>query len=83
MLPSPKVVKHLAAIRRDQLTKEELRELLQVIARDFDINIKIDGELGEEDFWSLSPEDESRFEDLLTRATGDIQQKRYTEYKMY
>ncbi|MBC7075948.1 MAG: hypothetical protein H5T98_07750 [Syntrophomonadaceae bacterium] len=80
MLPSPKVKKYLTEIKRDQLTPEELRELLKAIARDFQIPIQIAGESDQDDFWALSPEDEQRFNDLLDKAADDLKNKRYTEY---
>lgn len=80
MLPSPKVKKYLTEIKRDQLTPEELRELLKAIAQDFQIPIQIAGESDEDDFWALSPEDEQRFHDLLGKATDDLKNKRYSEY---
>ncbi|BCV23920.1 hypothetical protein [Gelria sp. Kuro-4] len=80
MLPSPKVRKHLTAIKKDRLSREELRELLKVIARDFDIPVEIGDEGSEGDFWHLSPEESQRFQDLLGRAAEDLKEKRYTEY---
>lgn len=80
MLPSPKVNKHVAAIKKDQLSREELRELLKVIAQDFDIPIEIGEEGDQDDFWNLSPEESQRFHDLLGRAAEDLRKKRYTEY---
>lgn len=80
MITSPKVKKHLSEIKREQWTAEELRELLKAIARDFQINIEIADEAGEDDFWALSPEEEQRFNDLLDKSTKDIKNKRFTEY---
>jgi len=81
MLPSPKISKHVNAIKKDQLSRDELRELLRVIAQDFDIPIEEAKEGPEEDFWNLSAEESRRFNDLLGRATEDLREKRYTEYR--
>lgn len=80
MFPSPKVSKYVAAIKKDQLSREELRELLKMIAQDFEIPIEIGEENDQEDFWNLSPEESQRFHNLLGRATEDLRKKRYTEY---
>jgi len=77
MLPSPKVEKHLAEIKRDQLSREELRELLKAIAQDFQIPIQVAKESEEDDFWAFSPEDEQRFHDLLGKSTDPFA-KHYT-----
>lgn len=34
----------------------------------------------DEDFWTLSWEDEQHFNDLLRKSTKDLNNKRYTEY---
>jgi hypothetical protein len=34
----------------------------------------------DEDFWTLSSEDEQHFNDLLHKSTKDLNNKRYTEY---
>jgi len=81
MLPSPKVSKHVNAIKKDQLSLHELHELLRVIAQDFNIPIEVEEGKEEEDFWSLSAEESHRFSDLLGRATDDLREKRYVEYK--
>lgn len=80
MLPSPKVSKHVAAIKKDRLSREELHELLRVIAEDFGIPIEIGEEGDRDDFWNLSPEESERFHDLLGRAADDLRNKRFTEY---
>ncbi|TDA67826.1 MAG: hypothetical protein D9V47_09965 [Clostridia bacterium] len=80
MSPSPKVEKLLAAIRQDQLTRGEASELLQLLAREFAIPIRLKDEAGQEDFWALTPEEEAHLHDLLARATGDLTKKRYHEY---
>jgi|GEM_PF-867216 len=80
MLRSPKVEKHLAEIKRDQLSREELHELLKAIAQDFQIPIQVVKESEEDNFWALSPEDEQRFHDLLGKSADDLENKRYTEY---
>jgi len=81
MIASPKVKKHLARIKKDRLSSEELRELLKAIARDFQIPLQIASEVEEDDFWVFSPEDEQRFNDLLCRSTKDLKNKSYTEYE--
>jgi len=81
MIPSPKVSKHVNAIKKDQLSRDELREPLRVIAHDFDIPIEVDKEGQDEDFCNLSTEESHLFNDLLGRATEDLREKRYTEYR--
>lgn len=80
VLGSPKVEKYLTAIKKEKLTIEELRELLKVIARDYQIPIRIADEADQDDFWVLSPEHGQRFNDLLDKATEDLRSKRYSEY---
>jgi hypothetical protein len=81
MISSPKIEKYLTTIKKENWTPEELRELLQAIAGDFQINIRIVDEKDEDDFWKLSPEEEQHFNDLLDRSTKDLNNKNYSEYK--
>ncbi|MCG8401660.1 MAG: hypothetical protein MJA84_08680 [Firmicutes bacterium] len=80
MIPSSKVKKYLIRIKKEQWTSEELHELIIAIARDFKIPIHIADKFDEDDFWTLSPEEERQFNDLLTKTTENLKKKQYTEY---
>ena len=80
MLPSAKVEKFLNQIRKDQLTHEELHELLKALARYLNVSIKVEEETDNDDFWDLSEEDKQQFEKLVDQASKDLKNKKYTEY---
>lgn len=53
------------------------------LARRLDKESVFSEKADDEDFWTLSSEDEQHFNDLLRKSTKDLNNKRYTEYSKF
>ncbi|KKM12448.1 hypothetical protein SY88_03325 [Clostridiales bacterium PH28_bin88] len=80
MIASQKVQRYVDELKKGLVSTEEVKELLDALAKAFSLRITVSDDEGDS-FWDFSQEEEARFNDLLTRAVNNSKNGRYTEYR--